>query len=1046
MTAEAIRVRNALSVLMLLALCACRGEQSPSEKLRALASHSGRPIEARLTGFDWPAARLQRATHASLLDPARLDLAGAASTVIQSQLSDLSARARHESGAAYLLIDRDRDAIDALDSAVRQSPNNAAYWSDLAAARFTLAVTENRPHELPQALADADHALRLDSKLHDALFNRALIIEALGISEAARRAWQRYAAADPSSHWSAEALHHLGDLRVVTTRDEFQHRIAAATRALPDTAALIALARNFPQEARTWSEGPLLAKWADAFHKGDSRTATETLTVVRTFGGALGEFNHVQSVADIVATIDRADAAHKKILADAHAIYRDGRVLYKDRRIADAQTKLQEARALFAGTGSPMTFIADYYLANCLLGANKPLEALKTLGALAARVDVNRYPALIAEIGWDESVCHAAVGQWEAAIHNANNSRTVFRRLGESQNCAEMDMLLADDLSLISQPAGAWKARVAAFPVLSQGGSLDRIQISVISAMNADIAQGRLDSALALARVALDELRQTHQPSVVASAEATRAESLSESGQAKAALAAIARARSSAAAVPDAEMRRFTQAAIDIAEGAVVRKDNPAASIQLIDSAISFYAPRYHGVLPKAFLERGRTHVRAGDDDAALADFENGLRGVEAQRSSILDKNLRGAFYDTEPALFSEATELLLRRRNGLRAFEFSDRARARSVYEGRGGTRPANHSKIAEDVQRALPQDSALIEYAILRDSIAIFYISSTEKGFVQIAVTPTAIAAMVQRCSDAIQRRLDLRVAQQASADLFRLLIEPIDSRLAGIRNLIIVPDRELHGVPFPALYDPHRGRYVLDDFNVCVTTNATTVLNANESGALGPVLVVGDPRDGNVVELQDAATEAEAIAAMYPAATLLAGERATRARFIAASRRSGLIHYAGHANSDLFEAAGSLHLAADSAGNSGDLDSASVAALHLQNAPLVILAACGTIRGNPEHMEGMPSIARAFLAAGARNVIGTLWDVDDESAAPLFRRLHQELRNGASPSAALRNAQLALAHGAHGRDRHPATWAPVELLGYTNDGPAIARTRSD
>jgi len=119
-------VRAALGVA-LLTLSACRAaEESPSEKLKALATHSGRPIDARLTGFDWPAARLQRATHANLLDPARLELAGAASTVIQSQLNDSSARARHESGAAYLLIDRDRDAIDALESAVRQSPKNAA--------------------------------------------------------------------------------------------------------------------------------------------------------------------------------------------------------------------------------------------------------------------------------------------------------------------------------------------------------------------------------------------------------------------------------------------------------------------------------------------------------------------------------------------------------------------------------------------------------------------------------------------------------------------------------------------------------------------------------------------------------------------------------------------------------------------------------------------------------------------------------------------------------------------------------------------------------
>src|SRR5437764_6153361 len=94
-------IRKAGMTVLLAAMFACRREQSATEKLLALAPLSARPIEARLTGFDWPAMRLQRATHASLLDPARLELAGAAGAVIQSLLNDSSARARHEAGAAY---------------------------------------------------------------------------------------------------------------------------------------------------------------------------------------------------------------------------------------------------------------------------------------------------------------------------------------------------------------------------------------------------------------------------------------------------------------------------------------------------------------------------------------------------------------------------------------------------------------------------------------------------------------------------------------------------------------------------------------------------------------------------------------------------------------------------------------------------------------------------------------------------------------------------------------------------------------------------------
>jgi len=1039
------RFRTAVAIIALASLYACRRTESPTERLLALAPLS-RPIEARLTGFEFPAARVQRATHGNLLDPARLDLAGAASTVIQSQLNDSSARARHESGAAYLLIDRDRDAIDALESAVRQSPNNAAYWSDLAAARYTLAVNEKRPHELPQALADADHALRLDPKLHDALFNRALIIEALGISEAARRAWQRYAAADPSSHWSTEAMHHLGSLRVVTTRDEFQNRLALATRALPNTAPLIALARNYPQEARTWSEGPLLAKWADAFHKGDTKTAAEALTVVRTLGAALADFNHVRSVADIVATIDHADDEHQRILAEGHASYRDGRILYSQRRIADAENKLQTARQLFVRGNSPMVLITDYYLASCLYDSNRPAEALLALNAIASQFDTSRYPGLRAEIGWEQSVCDAAMGEWDAAIRQAGDSRTTFSRMGEIANRGEMDVLLAGDLSHTSQPAAAWKARIAAFPVLSRAGSSDRIQVSLISAMNAEAAGGEVESSLALGHVALDDLRTTNQPASLAIAEAARAESFAAIGDSNDATSAIARARKFAASARDEQLQRNAQAAIDVAEAAVVRNTNPRSSLQLVNSAIQFYQSGHASTwLPKAYLERGRTHVRLGDDGAALSDFESGLHEVEAQREAILNKDLRGTFYDTEPELFSDTISLLLRLRDVQQAFHFADVARARSIYERTSGRGPHAPEITTDRVQRALAPNTALLEYALLRHSLAIFYVTPDHSGVVEIKAEPTAVRALVERCSDALRTRRDVGYVQQIAASLEKLLVAPVAQMLRGTQTLIVVPDRELHAVPFAALYDGRRGRYVVDDFSVSVTPSAGAILRPAFKEELKPVLVVGDPHEEGAPELTEAAGEAVAIAAMYESSTLLAGEDATRARFIAAAQHSGLIHFAGHAESDVTDTLGAIHLAGDNAHASGDLDSNVIAALKLRNSPLVILAACGTMRGEPSHVEGMPSIARAFLAAGARNVIGTLWDVDDKATAPLFRRLHEELRSGLPPAEALRKTQEAFAHSTDIQLRHPSTWAPVELLGYSNEEKRSGVTRS-
>lgn len=1040
-TVSARGARRALAVSLVIALFACRRQQSASDRLRELAPRSGRPIEARLTGFDWQAMQLQRATTGSLLDPARLDLAGAAGTVIQSDLNNPSAPARHESGAAYLLIERDRDAIDALESAVRQSPQEAAYWSDLAAARYTRAVREKRPHELPQALADADHALRIEPALPDALFNRALIVEALGITEAARRAWQRYAEADPSTHWTGEAMSHLGRLGVVQTRDEFQQQLDLASRALRDGdhGPITALARNHPQEARAWSEGPLLGYWADAVRAGEDKKAAGLLSAIREMGSSLGQFNHDESISDAVAAIDRvaADPARLRALADAQAVYRDGRVLYRDRHIADAQKKFKQAEDLFARSRSSMELFADYYSAGCLYDGNQTSEAIRALDSLTARFDHDRYPALSAEIGWNRALCQGSAGDWSAAIHTVEESRRIFASLGETENRGEMDLLLAGALNWGSQPAAAWKARVGAFQVLSRAGSYDRIRNSLITAASAEEAQGRFEAALSLEAIALDEIRQAKQPTAMCLAEATRAEVLAKSNERAEARRAVGRAREAARGVPDPELRRRMSAYVDIVEAGVERDANPAFSSRLADGAVAFFtSERGNAWLPKAYLERGLTRVRGGDDAAALTDFEAGLQAVEVQRSSMTDRNLRRTFYDMEPELFSETIALLMRRGDYARAFEVSDSARARSVYErsSRAGTPPASGTT-AEELRRATPPGTTVLEYALLRDAIVIFYFSSSGSGAVRVPATPLAVRALVERYTDLLQHRGKLPDIQNSSAALYKLLIEPVAHVVSGTRRLVVVPDREIHTVPFAALYDPAHGRYLVDDVAVSVAPSAGALLVPMGPLTLDPVLVVGDPHDEGAPALPEAGREAEAIAAMYDSPTLLTGAAATRGRFITMAQRSGMIHYAGHAESDSSDPFGVLHLVADNKYQSGDLDRSAISALHLSNAPLVILAACGTIRGDSAHVEGMPSIARAFLTAGARSVIGTLWEVDDDVVAPLFRRIHVELRNGADPSAALRTAQIALAHDPDPRLRHPASWAPVELLGYSS-----------
>jgi CHAT domain-containing protein len=989
--------------------------------MRAIAPRGGRTIEARLTGFAWSPIRVQRGTPP--LDPARLELAGAAGSVINKAPNGPDA------GIGYLIIDRDADAVEALQDAAQRSPNDTKIWSDLAAARYTLAVRGEKPYELPRALAAADHALRIDANLPDALFNRALIIEHLGINEAARRAWHRYLQTDGTSKWADEALGHLGQLRPVASDAEFKRELGRATAALRagDPAPIAALTRNYPDHARKWGEGPLFAEWADAVRAGDAARAKDALDLVRAIGRALAEWNHEQLLADAVAVIDSAPPDRLRPLADAEALYRDARIAYSKRKIGESLPLLERSSALFVEAGNrPMSLHAAYYAANAVYDSNRPAEAIEKLTRLRASLDPQRYRALNAEALWELSICRQSSGDWEAAIRDASESLGILTSLGEKQSSGKVGALLAWALERAAQPRAAWTARIRALAALSESGAAEWVHGTVGGAVRTQTERGDYETALALINVALRDLKQEERPNAVQIL-AYQARLLGAMGDAGAARASLQEARAAAGRIADASLRERALSNVDLAAADVQRPSDPKGSLALVDHAIDFFnSHNEHAPLPDALLQRGRAEFALGDDQAALADFERGIRELDTLRSRFEDMELRSGFYDSAAGLFPEAVHLLLRHKEVDRAFALADRARARTVYE-RLDPKETNAPLIAA----SLGPDVMLVEYVILNDGIAIFRAGRSGVEAEIVPVKPAELRQSVERFVDLLQRHGDLADVREQSAALYRILIGPVARPLAGAKRIIIVPDRQLHAVPFAALLNPATHRMLVEDFTITIAPNAASCLRSASSSS-NTALIVGDPTAADTAALPDAVREAQAIAAMYHSATVLIGERATRSRFLEGARSSGIIHYAGHARSDTRSSLGTLRLAPDADTPGGELEASEIARMHLTNTPLVVLAACGTIRGDADHVEGMPSVARAFLAAGARGVVGTLWEIDDDAAAQLFRRFHQRLSDGQSAAAALRDAQIELLRSGDARLQHPSTWAPVEVLG--------------
>jgi CHAT domain-containing protein len=101
-----------------------------------------------------------------------------------------------------------------------------------------------------------------------------------------------------------------------------------------------------------------------------------------------------------------------------------------------------------------------------------------------------------------------------------------------------------------------------------------------------------------------------------------------------------------------------------------------------------------------------------------------------------------------------------------------------------------------------------------------------------------------------------------------------------------------------------------------------------------------------------------------------------------------------------------------------------------LPLKGVDLVTVSACETNAGKLIRGEGVQSFSRAFLAAGARSVVTSLWAVGDRATADLMLQFYSRLTQGQFKADALRSAKLEVLH--RPESAHPSHWAAFVLNG--------------
>jgi len=982
--------------------------RSPIGRLIAASPREHRTVEGRLAGFPW--ARLQAPARGEVpADPAEMRLTGAAGDVIARTADQKNIDSLHANGVANLLTNHRAEALAALMHAANGS-NDPRVWNDLAAARYAIAVKDNRPSELPQALAEADRAIRLDPKRPEGYFNRALIIERLGVLDEAQKAWERYLQIDGTSDWSSEARGHL---RALTRgASSFDPRLL-------ETAAAEQLVHRWPHQARLGGEGLLLARWA-ASESGDDPAAGARLGRIRAIASALVAFNNERLLTDAVAAIDRASGSQRRTLVEAHGLYAGARKAYSERNAARAEAMFRRAEDLFRQSGSSMGELAHYYIADTLFSQHRLEESRDALLRLQSSIDADRHRALAALIHRNLAVVANTTGDWSLGAREATASAAAFRALGETSYAGGLETIAAVAFEMMGERDLAWSQRIRSFTALDTGSDrsdrsadLHSAAITLAAAEHPAAAQAIIDLALDGARGDAVQLTGILSDRAV---NALRDGDIELAGQ------ALLASRAAVAGVRDVAAREILAAQIDLADAAIRRPTDPHGVIASLGRVIGlFQASRFAYLLPQAYLERARTFRAVSDLDAADADYSAALRELDKRPPSADSFNF--ALLDTAEQIIEETIDLRLSRGEVGAAFAVAN------------GTRSLLESSPAADVRSAnVPRpgrQAAIIEYAVLPRGLALFFVSDHGLFARRIDVDRQELALRIEIFDRKIRQRASPSEIQDDGTALYRLLIAPVRQQLSGVRDVVIIPDRELYTLPFAALWDETRRRYLAEDIAIRFASAAGEAAETGDR-SLQPAVVVSDPAVPGWPVLPASRREAAGIARLHHA-LLLEGQAATHARFVDAAGRSALIHYAGHANSDAAKAYGALMLAGDES-NDGVLGAGEIAHLTLSGHPLVVLAACGTFRGEAAHVQGMSSLARAFLVAGARGVVGTLWEIDDDVSAAFFSAFHQSLRTDVPEARSLQATQIEMIHSASPWLQHPAAWASIEILTRT------------
>lgn len=468
------------------------------------------------------------------------------------------------------------------------------------------------------------------------------------------------------------------------------------------------------------------------------------------------------------------------------------------------------------------------------------------------------------------------------------------------------------------------------------------------------------------------------------------------------------------------------------------------------------------GMLGRAHLammfEPRETAIRWQTEALEAVERIRALQPEAAMRALVLGRwdyayyRLAGFVLDTRDHSPEPQEDLAL-------AFHTLERLRARTLLEALEGTGKTPEAATLEGIQRALPEDQALLAFALPGPDQNPEYRREVPSAWLLVVTTHQANAFRIPargilqeqvRIFEGLFANRDGSEARAATRLYRDLLEDALQNLPPSVKRLILIPDGPLHRVPFEALRSEPERKPLALHYEIEYAPSAALWIRFRKtegwpkeskvlafaapeiSGEGSPdTQRAADPRikESPLSPLPFARGEARAIVRRLGGGTLLTGAQASESFLKQADLAPfGLIHFATHAVVDeVHPERSAVLLSPGSSGEDGLLQFREIVDLHLES-KVVVLSACRSASGPVARGEGVIGLARAFFCAGSRAVVGSLWPLQDDEAKEFAEAFADQLALGRSLSAALTTVR---------RDRiksgaPAAAWASIIVLG--------------